>query len=452
MQSSIQTFEVTSLELPSSESIRDHVITALSCYWYKNYAAVKQLPIAQIELLSINGPLRLAEVKLPNWASRWGINGSLLVPIEAIKSGEKSVIDWESVDWWLAAFLLLEAWHERAWEIQYGPIHSYSNRLNGWDQRAWQYAWVNRIGLFLRDWAAYQFNGDAASYLGALPQSKVHLTHDVDAVNKTVPIRLKQGAFIFFNAFKSLRFGRFQSAIKQIQQATRFLFCRDDWWTFGQLQLWESVAGIHATYHFHANYPPKTFQKWLFDPSYDIAAPKQQALLRQLIGQGHTIGLHPSFDTWKDSAKIALLRSKVEQAAGVLVTHCRQHWLRFSWQETWRAQQSAGLTHDTTLMFNDRAGFRNSSALRWHPWQVQSDDKFNLVVMPSVFMDSHFYDYQQMSPVDRRSAMQHWIQECHSVSGEAAILWHPHTLTRDYGWVDGFKDVIQLIKESEVCR
>jgi hypothetical protein len=452
MRSEMQNLEVASLGLPSPSSIRDHVLTALGGYWQNNPVSVGRLPIAQIEVNSIDGPLRLIEVELPKWASSCGINGFLLIPVEAANSNQKATVDWQCVDWWLATFLLLEAWHERVWEHQYGPIHSYSFHLKGWDQRAWQYAWVNRIGLFLRNWAANQSKSDTTLYLGVLPQSKVHLTHDVDAINKTTPIRIKQALFNLFNAMQSLRYGHFKRAAKQIQKATRFLVGREDWWVFERLQHLEAEAGIRATYHFHADCTPKTLKKWLFDPSYDVAAPKQQALLKQLIAEGHSIGLHPGFDAWQDAGKIAAQRSSVEQAAGVQVTHCRQHWLRFSWQATWSAQQSAGLTHDTTLMFNDRAGFRNSSALRWHPWQMEGNNKSHLVAMPSVFMDSHFYDYQYMSSAARRSAMQHWIQECHSVSGEAAILWHPHTLTGDYGWSGGFKDAIELIKESVICQ
>ena len=48
---------------------------------------------------------------------------------------------------------MLECWHERIWEKKFGPIHSYSFRLKGWDNRVWDYAWVNRIALFLKSWS-----------------------------------------------------------------------------------------------------------------------------------------------------------------------------------------------------------------------------------------------------------------------------------------------------------
>lgn len=441
------------LALPCNKAICAHVLTALSRYWPNDSTFIESLPVQQRGLENpIAGPLRLIEIKLPKWAANCGVDGMLLVPQEAVADSVPNPELWQHTNWWLAAFLLLEGWHERVWELQHGPIHSYSFRLKGWDERAWQHAWVNRIALFLRMWASHITGDWVIDRIGPLTKPDIQMTHDVDAVVKTLPIRLKQGAFNLFNATRSLSRGQFRQTGARLSQAMRFLLGQENWWTFGQLQQWEADAGIQAIYHFHADKQPKTLKRWLFDPSYDIAAPKQRKLLIQLIKQGHKVGLHPGYETWQDPRQIATQRSLVEAAAGAQVTHCRQHWLRFSWQDTWGAQQSAGLTHDTTLMFNDRPGFRNSSALCWQPYNPNQAATHYLKAMPTLFMDSHFYDYQSMSAAERQSVMQHWIRECQNVSGDAALLWHPHTLTQDYGWSDGFRDAISLIKESNQCQ
>jgi len=441
------------LALPGNKAICTHVLTALSRYWPNDSKPIRLLPVQQRRVTDpITSPLSLVEIKMPAWAANCGVDGILLVPKEAIAGGKPNSELWQYTDWWLAAFLLLEGWHERVWEHQYGPIHSYSFRLTGWDERAWEHAWVNRIALFLRCWARQVFGKEAIDRMGPLPKFDIKMTHDVDAVVKTLPIRLKQGAFNLFNAMRSLGRGQFRQTGARLSQATRFLLGQESWWTFDQLQKWEADAAIQAIYHFHADKQPKTPKRWLFDPSYDIAAPKQRNLLGQLIKQGHKIGLHPGYETWQDPRQIATQRGLVEAVAGAQVIHCRQHWLRFSWQDTWGAQQSAGLTRDTTLMFNDRPGFRNSSALCWQPYNPNQAATHNLKALPTLFMDSHFYDYQSMSAAERQSAMQHWIRECQHVFGEAALLWHPHTLTQDYGWSDGFRDAISLIKGSKQCQ
>lgn len=211
----------------------------------------------------------------------------------------------------------------------------------------------------------------------------------------------------------------------------------------------EYSAGIHAIYHFHSDTQPFSLKKWLFDPSYEIESTKVKNLFLELKRQGHVIGLHPGFNSWNDSKLIEAQRISLEHSAGVQVKYCRQHWLRFSWRSTWFSQQSADISCDTTLMFNDRPSFRNSSALSWHPWDMDGSRTLNLLALPSVFMDSHFYDYQPISNDLRKTSMRRWVNECFLVGGEIAILWHPHTLSKDYGWSDGFIDLLSILKEFQ---
>ena len=135
--------------------------------------------------------------------------------------------------------------------------------------------------------------------------------------------------------------------------------------------------------------------------------------------------------------------------AGGAVTACRQHWLRFSWKRTWAAQEVAGIEFDTTLMFNDRPGFRNAAALCWRPWNAILHKQHKVKVQPSVLMDSHLYDYQQLGDSDRQQQIRNWLGECDYVHGQTAVLWHPHTLTKDYGWKQGFESVLMVMKELQ---
>jgi len=438
--------------LPQSSQIRSHVLSALARYWPAGSNPISTLPLRVIQPQpDISLPLRLQQVAVPHWAADAAVEGQLLVPREAIPAHTQTSGDtWRSVDWLLAAFLLLEGWHERLWEYEHGPIHSYSLCLSRWDQRAWQHAWVNRIGLFLRQWAIQRDGPAAEQRLGALPTAEIRMTHDVDALRKTVPIRIKQTAFNLFNAVRALRRGQFANAGKRLYRANRFLFGQEDWWVFDRLMDLEQQAGITATYHFYADPRSKTLKRWFLDPSYSIQELAQSGLLHRLKQLGYDIGLHPGFDTWQSADQIAAARNQVQQAADCTVAHVRQHWLRFSWRETWSAQSSAGLKQDTTLMFNDRPGYRTSSALAWQPWNPTANAAHLLTALPTVLMDSHFYDYHSLSAEQRQQSIQHWIGECQAVRGQVAVLWHPHTLSQDYGWSQGFIDTIAKFGENPV--
>ena len=433
------------MKLPDREKLVSHVVQSLSLYWSNNSKIIFSIPISNNQTdLSISIPLRMVSVSLPQWGEEFGVNGSLLVPRECIKECQGND-SWKKVDWWLAAFLLQECWHERLWEKAHGVIHSYSFRLKGWDTRAWDHAWVNRIGLFLRKWLLVE-NKKEEIFLGNMPKAKFEISHDVDAVSKTLPIRLKQGAFNFFNSYQLLIKGNFLDSFKVFGKAIRMLLSQEDWWVFEKLMQLEKKAGIQAVYHFYADDRSKNFKRWLMDPSYDVSTDQLKSLFGKIKKDGHKIGLHPTFDSWNNSELLNKQKNFLEHNLGGKVITCRQHWLRFSWNDTWNAQSKAGLERDSTLMFNDRAGFRNSSALSWNPWDYENSKSHQIKCLTSVIMDSHLYDYQNITTTVRICQIEKWLNECKSVHGECSTLWHPHTLTNDYSWDQGFYDLLEFIK------
>ena len=180
------------------------------------------------------------------------------------------------------------------------------------------------------------------------------------------------------------------------------------------------------------------------DPGYDVKSDRLKSLLRQLKDDGHEVGL-PTYDAWDNSELLEEQKKTLEESLGSKVNHCRQHW-EFSWKDTWRCQIHAGLQEDSTLMFNDRSGFRNSCATSWNPWDQIKGKSHSVSCITSVVMDSHLFDYSDFNDDERNHYMKIWINECMAVGGQACFLWHPQTLTKDYGWESAF---LNLIKELE---
>lgn len=418
-------------------SDRAWVLDALLRYWPRGRDAVAALAVPE-RRPSAGLPPRVVMVALPEWAADLAADGGLLVPEGC--AGEA----WAQTDWWSACAWYLDGAAERAHEAAQGPIHSYALRLRGWDGRLWDRAWVNRIALFLRRWAARAIERDEAELFGARPAAELVLSHDVDAVHKTLAIRAKQGAFQGFNAARQLASGDRAGALSRLGSAARFALSTDAYWYFDEIRALEAPLGVTSEFYFHV----RQHAHWarpklaLLDPAYRVDDPRVRDVIRRLGAAGHTIGLHPSFDDWRDARPLADARQHLESVAGVPVRRVRQHWLRFSWADTWRAQAEAGFELDSTLGFNDRPGFRAGSALRYRP-RLPGRPGVRLVdTMPMILMDSHVYDYRPLAEAARRAEIDRWLDELWAVGGQASLIWHQQAFGPDYAWTPGYQHVL----------
>ena len=426
---------------------RAWIVGALSGYWPTNPSAVEALPV-EARTLKPATLAQLVDVRLPAWAQDCAVNGVIPIPATALGTTVSDPSEgeaWRAVDWWAAAAWYLSGAAERAHEEAHGPIHSYAYRLGAVDPRAFERAWVNRIGLFLRRWAAREAGRAEDDLLGPRPRARLQLTHDVDALSKTFAIRFKQSAFRGFRALRLSLRGDLRRARNVAASAADFAFGAGAYDRMNDVARAAEAAGRLGLFFVHARRDRRGPVDALLDPGYSLKSPGLTERLRDLRVRGHEIGAHPSYSSWNDRFRLAEERSSLERAVAGDVRACRQHWMRFSWSETWAAQEQAGFSLDSTLGFNDRPGFRVSAALRHRPWNQLTARPHTLEVLPLIVMDSHLYDYAELDPQARGKRLRHFIDEVRAVGGEAAILWHPHTLSKDYGWQKGFEEMLEVV-------
>ncbi len=428
-------------------SRRDWVSTCAYRYWGDQAHAVSALSFSRHACEDLPSG-RWVFVLLPDWAKDCGVNGCILVDEASVDSDQEGP-PWESCDWIYAAWLFLTGAYERAHEKSNGPTHSYSSRLEQRHEALFDHAWVNRIFLFLRRWAARDSNHTEQDLFGDLPDTEIILTHDVDAIRLTPEIRLKQAAFQVAKLGSSFVEGKFERSIESARNGVRFLTHSGDLRTLSLVRSMEEGAGIRSRIYFYAGdagLKRKIPRAFLIDPAYDIQSPYLRKELTAFVDGGWEIGLHPSSGAWADPSQMHEQKIRLESAAGIEAKFCRQHWLRFSFLETWKAQEKAGFANDATLGFNDRPGFRCSHALRLNPWNTAENAALKISATPILFMDSHFYDYHPMPHSERLSAITKWLDEVRAVKGQITVNWHTHTITPAYGWRDGYEALLSYLK------
>ena len=438
------------IKLPDIATIRNEAQFYLQVFFGTGRSRMQELPVHEASWDdALNLPPQLEMVRVPSWASSAGHNQELLVPLFCICRRDDEAPAWKTVDWWAAVFWYINGVAERAHESIHGPVHSYSQKLKNWDSRMWEHAWVNRIALFLRAWVAHIDAKNEDEIFDAVERPVLYLTHDVDAIRKNLTLRCKQTAFYSYNAVRMACRFQLRKMCRYGARAFRFFVTSPDYRNFEEILEIEKGNGIRGVFNFFAAglHPFNEWKLRLFDPRYDIVDPETAEHAKLVLNSGGVVGLHQSWGSWENPKKMERERKRLQSATNQPVQSCRQHWLMFSWEKTWRTQESVGLKVDTTLGFNDRPGFRNSGALRCHPWNFEKNCRHELESIPMVLMDSHLYNYKECSPEERNRIIDNILDEISAVMGTATVIWHTQVLGPDYGWRDGFLSLVEGIRK-----
>ena len=66
-----------------------------------------------------------------------------------------------------------------------------------------------------------------------------------------------------------------------------------------------------------------------------------------------------------------------------------------------------------------------------------------LEVLPLVLMDSHLYDYDELTDDQRIERLDQWLDEIRQVHGNATVNWHQRVWARDYGWDKTYANLLE---------
>ena len=173
-----------------------------------------------------------------------------------------------------------------------------------------------------------------------------------------------------------------------------------------------------------------------YDAFYNIDAPRIRQLMRTIHQRGHEIGLHGSYNTYKNSGRLKLQVEKLtkvmedeninQQEIGI-----RQHYLRWSTPETARYIDQAGIAYDTTLSFADYAGFRCGTCYEYPLFDLIKRKQLKLRERPTLVMEGSVFDddYMGMNITTGSNYMFQIKEKTKDVGGNFTLLWHNNYFT-----------------------
>jgi len=172
------------------------------------------------------------------------------------------------------------------------------------------------------------------------------------------------------------------------------------------------------------------------DGSYEIDEPRVLALIAGMAGRGHEIGVHGSYNSYRDGERIRRERSRLADACGKAgvdadIVGNRQHYLRWDACRTPDELDAAGYAYDTTGSFADRPGFRYGTSHSFTMWSWQRHAPLELRQRPLILMEGSVLADAYLGLGHSRAAMglmQQLRSRALKYGGDFTLLWHNSSL------------------------
>ncbi len=171
------------------------------------------------------------------------------------------------------------------------------------------------------------------------------------------------------------------------------------------------------------------------DCNYDLEHPWITDLMLDINRRGHRVGLHGSFNSTLDSSRLshefAVLRD-VCARLGIDQEQwgARQHWLRWRTPETFTYLEAAGVDYDSTLTYEQSAGFRCGTCYEYPVFDLAGRQRLKLRERPLIVMDCSITEAMGLGMGDRaKAAIQKLKERCFMFNGDFTLLWHNSRLS-----------------------
>jgi peptidoglycan/xylan/chitin deacetylase (PgdA/CDA1 family) len=254
---------------------------------------------------------------------------------------------------------------------------------------------------------------------------KIALSHDIDRVDKTYQYFSKSvGHLINFNL------SGFTGQIKSIGK-------KNPYWTFDKLIEVENRYNVRSTVFFlneSIGIKPLSIKSYKLSMGrYGIQEPRIVEVIRFLDANGWEIGVHGSYNSYKDLELLKKEKEILETIVGHPISGIRQHYLNLN-EFTWELQHRAGFLYDSSWGFTRDIGFKEKKYLPFHPM----DNQFK--VIPLTIMDACF-----MNIPDRWLKYEELLDQCEEKGAIMVINFHQHVYSKyDFpGYLEAYIEIIE---------
>ena len=169
------------------------------------------------------------------------------------------------------------------------------------------------------------------------------------------------------------------------------------------------------------------------DGCYSMDEEVIRQLVRDIFQRGHTIGLHPSYHTFRSplqlnrEAKVLIDVLDNENISQDTIGG-RQHYLRWDPAQTAINWSDSSLSYDSSLGYAEHAGFRCGTCYEYTLYDVIGRRPLDIMERPLIAMEVSFFVYMGLGISDEAFCyMQKLKKACQLFDGDFVLLWHNST-------------------------
>ena len=212
----------------------------------------------------------------------------------------------------------------------------------------------------------------------------------------------------------------------------------------------ETILDIEARHGFRSTFFLLHDRYWArHGARYRFSDLEIQEVASLIRAAGCEIGLHGGYYRFNDAAAYRESREAIQRAFSVEAVGIRNHMLRFSGPETWRAQHAAGFAYDATFGKQDSPGPLEGMMKPFWAVQPSPEGDAGLVELPLTVMDGTLFRHCRLTGAAALDAAWAAIEPVIEDGGLVTLLWHNNYFNEpeyaDWQWV--YESLLERLAE-----
>ena len=201
----------------------------------------------------------------------------------------------------------------------------------------------------------------------------------------------------------------------------------DPYFNFGALQELHEHYRVRPRYFFHVG----GCGHWDMHVLFPLWCVRYRRMVKAISSHYH-IGVHPSYKASRVQSRLEHEKRRLSHWVGREIKRSRFHFLRMTLPDSYRKLLDAGIMSDYSMLYAGAIGFRASTSIPFHFYDVERDEIKNLRIHPIALMDRTLMRLREEGSKDLFAQVESMLEDVRKVSGQFVTLYHNQNLTYEH--------------------